>query len=186
MGLGLTLVFIVVVVALVAVWFVVTYNGLVQLRNRVDNAWGQVDVQLKRRYDLIPNLVETVKGYAEHEQSTFDSVVAARNLASSAGTVAEQSQADNMLTGALRQLFALAESYPDLKASANFSDLQGQLAETEDKISISRQIYNDTVLTYNNKVQMVPSNIVASMTGFKIREFFDAPGEADEAPKVEF
>jgi len=186
MGLGLTLVFIVVVVALVAVWFVVTYNGLVQLRNRVDNAWGQVDVQLKRRYDLIPNLVETVKGYAEHEQSTFDAVVAARNLASSAGTVAEQSQADNMLTGALRQLFALAEAYPDLKASANFSDLQGQLAETEDKISISRQIYNDTVLTYNNKVQTVPSNVVAGMSGFKARDFFDAPTVADEAPAVEF
>lgn len=186
MGLALTSVLIVVFVAVVVAWFVLTYNGLVKLRNRVENAWGQVDVQLHRRYDLIPNLVESVKGYAAHEQSTFDSVVAARNLAAGAGTVAEQSQADNMLTGALRQLFAVAEAYPELRASENFADLQNQLAETEDKISISRQIYNDTVLTYNNKVQTVPSNIVAGMSGFKARDFFDAPLAADEAPSVEF
>ena len=129
----------VVVVVLVLV-IVGIYNSLVKLRNRVDNAWAQVDVQLKRRYDLIPNLVETVKGYASHEKSTFEQVVEARNRALAAGTVEEQAQAENFLTGALRQLFALAESYPDLKASQNFSELQAQLAETEKKIAVSRQI----------------------------------------------
>jgi LemA protein len=162
------------------------YNGLVRLRNRVDNALGQIEVQLKRRYDLIPNLVETVKGYASHEKETLERVVAARNAGLAAQTPGAQAQADNLLTGALRQLFALAEQYPDLKANQNFLQLQSQLEDTENKVSISRQIYNDTVLTYNNKVQMVPSNIVASMTGFKTREFFDAPAEADEAPKVQF
>lgn len=186
MGLATVLVIVIVVLVLLVAWFIVTYNGLVKKRNRVDNAWGQVDVQLNRRYDLVPNLVETVKGYADHEQSTFDSVVAARNVATSASTVAEQSQADNMLTSALRQLFALAEAYPDLKASANFADLQAQLSETENKISVARQIYNDTVLTYNNQVQTVPSNMVAAVSGFQVRDFFDAPMGADEAPVVEF
>jgi len=162
------------------------YNSLVKLRNRVDNAWAQVDVQLKRRYDLIPNLVETVKGYASHEKSTFEQVVEARNRAQAAGTVEEQAQAENFLTGALRQLFALAESYPDLKASQNFSELQAQLAETENKIAVSRQIYNDSVLTFNNKVQTVPSNIVAAMTGFSVKPFFDAPDEVEQAPEVRF
>jgi LemA protein len=175
----------VVVVALVAV-VIGIYNGLVRLRNRTDNAWAQVDVQLKRRYDLIPNLVETVKGYAAHEQSTFEQVVEARNRAASAGTIEEQAQAENLLTGALRQLFALAESYPDLKASQNFSELQTQLADTENKIAVSRQIYNDSVLTFNNKVQTVPSNMVAAMTGFTVKPFFDAPDEADQAPEVRF
>jgi LemA protein len=162
------------------------YNGLVGARNRVDNAWSQVDVQLKRRYDLIPNLVETVKGYAAHEQQTFERVIAARNAAQSATTPAEQAEAENILTGALRQLFALAEAYPELRASENFQRLQTELAETENKIAVSRQIYNDTVLTYNNKVQQVPTNIVASMFGFDAREFFEAGDEAEEAPAVEF
>lgn len=174
------------IVVLLVLWVMAIYNGLVRLRNRVDNALGQIEVQLKRRYDLIPNLVETVKGYASHEKETLERVVAARNAGLAAQTPGAQAQADNLLTGALRQLFALAEQYPDLKANQNFLQLQSQLEDTENKVSISRQIYNDTVLTYNNKVQMVPSNIVASITGFKTREFFDAPAEADEAPKVQF
>ena len=175
----------VVVVVLVAA-VVGIYNSLVRLRNRADNAWAQVDVQLKRRYDLIPNLVETVKGYASHEQSTFEQVVEARNRAVAAGTVEEQAQAENFLTGALKQLFALAESYPDLKASQNFSELQAQLADTENKIAVSRQIYNDSVLTFNNRVQTVPSNMVAAMTGFSVKPFFDAPEAAEQAPEVRF
>jgi LemA protein len=174
------------VVVVLVLAIVGIYNSLVKLRNRVDNAWAQVDVQLKRRYDLIPNLVETVKGYASHEQSTFERVVEARNQALAAGTVEEQAQAENFLTGALRQLFALAESYPDLKASQNFSELQAQLAETENKIAVSRQIYNDSVLTFNNKVQTVPNNMVAAMTGFSVKPFFDAPEEAEQAPEVRF
>lgn len=177
---------IVVVVALVLVGLVLLYNQLVQARNRVDNAWSQVDVQLRRRFDLIPNLVETVRGYASHEQETFERVIAARNQAQAAEGPAEAAQAENMLTGALRQLFALAEAYPDLKASTNFSELQGQLSETENRIAVSRQIYNDTVLSYNNKVQTIPSSLVASVTGFETRPYFDAPDEADEAPRVEF
>jgi len=169
-----------------AVWFVLTYNGLVKLRNRVDNAWGQIEVQLQRRLDLIPNVVETVKGYASHESETFERVVAARNAATSATNPAEKAEADNMLTGALRQLFALAENYPELRASENFQDLQGQLEETENKVSVARQIYNDTTLSFNNRVQTIPSNIVASLTGFRARDFFDAPSEADQAPSVEF
>lgn len=175
----------VVVVVLVVAFFGI-YNSLVRLRNRADNSWAQVDVQLKRRYDLIPNLVETVKGYAAHEQSTFEQVVEARNRAVAAGTVEEQAQAENFLTGALKQLFALAESYPDLKASQNFSELQAQLADTENKIAVSRQIYNDSVLTFNNRVQTVPSNMVAAMTGFSVKPFFDAPEASEQAPEVRF
>jgi LemA protein len=162
------------------------YNGLVGARNRVDNAWSQVDVQLKRRYDLIPNLVETVKGYASHEQETFERVIQARNAAQAAQTPEQQAEAENFLTGALRQLFALAEAYPELRATENFQQLQAELSETENKIAISRQIYNDTVLTYNNKVQQVPTNLVASMFGFDAREFFEAGDAAEEAPTVEF
>ena len=177
---------IVAVVALVLLGLVLLYNQLVQARNRVDNAWSQVDVQLRRRFDLIPNLVETVRGYASHEQETFERVIAARNQAQAAEGPAEAAQVENILTGALRQLFALAEAYPDLKASTNFSELQGQLSETENRIAVSRQIYNDTVLSYNNKVQTIPSSLVASATGFDTRPYFDAPDEADEAPRVEF
>jgi LemA protein len=174
------------VVVLLVLWFVTAYNGLISFRNRVDNAWAQVEVQLKRRYDLIPNLVETVKGYAAHEKETFERVIQARNAAQAAQTPGEQAEAENFLTGALRQLFALAEAYPELRASENFQQLQAELAETENKIAVSRQIYNDTVLSYNNKVQQVPTNFVASMFGFKAREFFEAGDEAEEAPKVEF
>jgi len=172
--------------ALLAVVFALIYNGLVRDRNRVDNAWGQVEVQLQRRYDLIPNLVETVKGYAGHERETFESVTEARAGAQSARGPAEQAQAEGFLTQALGKLFAVAEDYPELRASDNFRSLQDDLEETENKIALSRQIYNDTVLTYNNKVQQIPTNIVASMTGFTAREFFDAGDEAEDAPRVEF
>jgi LemA protein len=174
------------VVVLLIVIAVAMYNGLVRDRNRVDNAWSQVDVQLERRYDLIPNLVETVKGYATHEQQTFERVTQARSAAQSADSPAEQAEAENFLTSALRQLFAVAEDYPELRASENFQGLQAELSETENRIAVSRQIYNDTVLTFNNKVQQVPTNIVASMFGFNEREFFDAGDEAEEAPAVEF
>lgn len=174
------------IVVLLLVLVVAIYNGLVGSRNRVDNAWSQVDVQLKRRYDLIPNLVETVKGYAAHEQQTFERVIQARNAAQAAQGPAQQAEAENFLTGALRQLFALAEAYPELRASENFQNLQNELSDTENRIAVSRQIYNDTVLTYNNKVQQVPTNIVASMFGFDAREFFEAGEAADEAPAVEF
>jgi LemA protein len=174
------------VVVLLIVVVVGLYNGLVGSRNRVDNAWSQVDVQLKRRYDLIPNLVETVKGYASHEQQTFERVIQARNAAQAAQGPAEQAEAENFLTGALRQLFALAEAYPELRASENFQQLQAELSDTENRIAVSRQIYNDTVLTYNNKVQQVPTNFVASIFGFDAREFFEAGEDADQAPAVEF
>lgn len=164
----------------------VLYNRLVRLRNRTENAWAQVDVQLRRRYDLVPNLVETVKGYASHEQKTFERVVEARNRAADAAGVAEQGSAENMLTGALRQLFALAENYPELKASDGFRALQQQLAETEDKIAIARQIYNDSTLTYNNAVQTVPSSLVAGLTGFTAGVYFEEEGEGRSVPKVEF
>jgi LemA protein len=183
---GMELPIILLVVAILLGWFVITYNRLVTGRNRVDNAWGQIEVQLGRRNDLIPNLVETVKGYASHEAQTFENVIQARNRSQAADGPAEAAQAENMLTGALRQLFALAEAYPDLKASDGFRDLQAQLSETENKIAVSRQIYNDTVLSQNNRVQTVPSNIVASLTGFEVREYFDAPAGADEPPQVQF
>lgn len=170
----------------VVFWLVTAYNSLVGARNRVDNAWSQVDVQLKRRYDLIPNVVETVKGYATHEQETFERVIQARNAAQAAQGPAEQAEAENFLTGALRQLFALAEAYPQLRATENFQQLQAELSETENRIAVSRQIYNDTVLTFNNRVQQVPTNLVAGMFGFHAREFFEAGDEAEEAPAVEF
>jgi LemA protein len=175
-----------VVVVVLVIGFVAIYNSLVRDRNRVDNAWGQMEVQLKRRYDLIPNLVETVKGYATHERETFEQVTRARQGAEAARTPAEQAEAENFLTQALRQLFAVAEDYPELRASDNFQSLQDDLEETENKIAVSRQIYNDTVLTYNNRVQQIPTNIVASLTGFETREFFEAGEEAQEAPVVEF
>lgn len=174
------------IVVLLVLWVLATYNGLVTKRNRVDNSWGQIEVQTKRRYDLIPNLVETVKGYAAHEQQTFERVVQARSLAQSAKSPGDQAQAENMLTGALRQLFAVAEAYPELRASENFQGLQAELSETENKIAVSRQIYNDAVLTFNNGVQVAPANLIAGMFGFKVREFFDAPEAAAEPPKVEF
>lgn len=178
-----------VVVVLVALWLFVTYNGLVKLRNQTKNAWAQIDVQLKRRHDLIPNLVETVKGYAAHERQTFEEVTQARNVAVSAigKGVGEQAKAEGGLSGALSRLLAVAEQYPNLKANENFLALQEQLSSTENKIAFSRQFYNDSVLNYNNKIQMAPSNIVAGMFGFKTGEFFEVTApEEKEAPKVSF
>jgi len=162
------------------------YNSLVTLRNRVKNAWSQIDVQLNRRADLIPNLVESVKGYATHEKGVFEKVTQARSAVMSAKTVNQSQEANNMLTGALKSLFAVAENYPDLKANQNFLELQQQLAETEDKIAYSRQFYNDTVLMYNNKCQMFPSNLIASTFHFQEAEFFEIEESARTAPKVEF
>ncbi len=175
-----------IVVLIIGFWVARTYNRLIKERNRVDNAWGQVEVQLQRRYDLIPNLVETVKGYATHEASTFEDVTRARAASASASTPPEQAQADNFLTSALRQLFAVAEAYPELRASENFASLQGDLSDTEDKIAISRQIYNDTVLTFNTSIQQVPTSVIASTTGFTARETYDAIDLADTAPDVSF
>jgi LemA protein len=163
------------------------YNGLIQMRNRCDNAWSQVDVQLKRRYDLIPNLVETVKGYAKHEREVFQNVTDARSKAIGAGTVKDQSAAENQLTGALKTLFAVAENYPDLKANQNFLMLQEELAGTESKIAYARQFYNDQVMKFNQKQQVVPSNIIAKMFGFKEREYFVIEEPAAKEPvKVSF
>jgi LemA protein len=173
-------------VAVLLIAVVVIYNRLVRLRNRADNAWSQVDVQLRRRYDLIPNLVETVKGYAAHEAETFEAVVEARSAAQAAETVEQQAEAETVLGSMLRRLFALAEAYPQLRASENFQRLQSDLAETENKIAVSRQIYNDSVLSYNNAVQMIPTNLVAAATGFRARPFFEVEGDARSVPKVEF
>ena len=176
------------VVVLLLLFFVFTYNGLVRLRNQVKNAWAQIDVQLKRRYDLIPNLMETV-GYMKHERETMEAVTNARNLAQkiSDGGAAARSKAEGELSFALSRLLAVAENYPDLKANQNFLALQEELASTENKISFSRQFYNDSVLNYNNKIQMFPSNIVASMSGFRAGEFFEVTAENErEAPKVSF
>ncbi len=174
------------IVVLLALYFVSTYNGLVKLRNMVKDQWSQIDVLLKRRADLIPNLVETVKGYAKHESGTLEAVIAARNKAVSATTTEEEMKANGELSGALNRLFALAESYPDLKANTNFMDLQNNLKETEDKISYARQFYNDAVLKYKNKLEVFPSNIVAGMFSFKPEPFFEAVGEERENPKVKF
>jgi len=175
------------VVAVVALWFVFTYNGLVRLRNQVKNAWSQIDVQLKRRYDLIPNIVETVKGYAAHEKGTLENVIKARQRGIDAKTVGEQAQAENMITGALRQLFALSEAYPNLKANENFLALQEELASTENKIGFARQYYNDTVKDFNTRQEMFPANLVASMLGFQPADFFEIEEASQrEAPKVKF
>lgn len=174
------------VIAAAAAYIVAIYNRLVALRQRVSQAFADIDVQLKQRHDLIPNLVETVKGYASHERETFERVTQARSASASASTPGEQAQADNFLTSALRQLFAVAENYPELRASENFASLQSDLTDTENKIAVSRQIYNDTVLTYNNSVQQVPSNLVAAMTGFKPRELYEAADLAETAPDVSF
>ena len=180
------LIVVLVIVVLLIIYFVATYNKLVDLRNRVRDQWSQIDVQLKRRFDLIPNLVSTVKGYAKHESETLESVIEARNSYTTATTPHEKMQANNMLSDTLSKLFALAENYPDLKANQNFLELQTELQETEDKIAMARQFYNDTVLTYNNKIEMFPSNIVASMFKFKMEEFFKAEEEARQNVKVEF
>ena len=175
------------VVALVAIVLVVLYNRFVRLRNRVDNAWAQIEVQLKRRWDLIPNLVETVKGYAAHERTTFEEVTRARTAAQQAQTPAQSAEAEGFLAQALGRLFAVAEAYPELQADENFRQLQGEIAETENRIAVSRQVYNDTVLTYNNAVQTVPGVFIAGPFGFDKREFFDIEDDAQrEAPQVSF
>jgi len=177
------------IIVVLALTIIGMYNGLVRLRNQVKNAWAQIDVQLKRRYDLIPNLVETVKGYAKHERETFEMVTKARNLAQqmSAGGAAERAVAEGALSSALGRLLAVAEAYPDLKANQNFLALQEELTSTENKIGFSRQFYNDSVLRFNNKTQEFPSNVIAGMFGFKAAEFFETTSEAErEAPKVSF
>ena len=180
------LIVIIAIVVLLVLWYFKTYNSLITLRNRKDDQFSQIDVQLKRRADLIPNLVETVKGYAKHESETLENVIKARNAYASATTTNDKVKASGEITSALNKLFALAESYPDLKANQNFMSLQNDLKDTEDKISMARQFYNDTVLTYNNKVEKVPSNIVANMFGFKKGEFFQIDESEKEAPKVSF
>ena len=178
-----------VIAGLLVIGFVVIYNGLVRLRNQMKNAWSQIDVQLKRRHDLIPNLVETVKGYASHERETLEAVTNARNQAQGAvgKGVGVQSQAEGALGGALSRLLAVAENYPDLKANQNFLALQEELTSTENKIAFSRQFYNDSVLGYNNKIQMFPSNIIAGMFSFREGEFFEVEAPAErEVPQVSF
>jgi LemA protein len=179
---------ILVIVVLAVLFFVVAYNGIVGLRNRVDQAWSQIGVQLERRHDLIPNLVETVKGYAAHERQTLEAVTQARTNAVAAGQQGpeQQAQAENVLTGALRQLFAVAEAYPDLKANQNFLNLQEELTATEDRISYARQYYNDSVQQYNTKIQTFPRNLLAGMFNFQPRQFFQAEEGTQEVPKVEF
>ena len=174
------------VVVVVVMFIASTYNTLVRLRNKVKDQWAQVDVQLKRRFDLIPNLVETVKGYAKHENDTFKEVVEARNKFKSATTPEEEMAASGELTKALGRLMVLTESYPELKANENFLSLQADLKDCEEKIAYSRQFYNDSVLSYMNKVQMFPSNIIASMFGFKEMKFFEVAEEEKSAPKVSF
>ena len=174
-------------VVLLAIYLIALYNGLVQKRNRVDNAWSQIEVQLKRRRDLIPNLVETVKGYAAHERGTFEAVTQARAAAAGAQGPAQTGVAEGILGAALGRLFAVAEAYPDLKANENFLDLQAQLQDTENKIAISRQVYNDTVLTYNNAIQVFPAVLIAGTLGFTRREFFEIEDAGDrELPAVSF
>ena len=175
------------VIALLVIIGVVLYNRLVQLRNRVEAGWSQIDVQLKRRYDLIPNLVETVKGYAAHERQTLEAVVAARQQAVSANGVEEQAQAENMLTGALRQLFAVAEAYPDLKANQNFLALQEELTGTEGRIAFARQFYNDQVLQYDNAREQFPSSLFAGMFNFEAATYFEVEDAASREPvRVDF
>jgi len=174
------------VVVLIGIYLLVTYNGLVSLRNRIENAWAQIDVQLKRRYDLIPNLVETVKGYASHERETLEGVIQARNMAMAAQGPQDQAAAENMITGALKSVFALSEAYPDLKANVDFLNLQEELTGTEGRIAYARQFYNDTVFRYNTKIQSVPSNIVANQFSFDEREYFEVDDAARGNVAVDF
>lgn len=183
---GIIVIVVIVVLLLVIAYFISTYNKLVNLRNSVKDQWSQIDIQLKRRFDLIPNLVETVKGYAKHEQDTLKKVVEARNTYQSATTTEEAINADAELTKSISKLFALAEDYPELKANESFLSLQNDLSETEDKISYARQFYSDMVLKYNNLVQMFPSSIVAGMFGFKEEKFFEAVESEKENVKVKF
>ena len=182
----IALIVVIVLVVLLGLYLMVTYNGLVSLRNRIENAWAQIDVQLKRRYDLIPNLVETVKGYASHERETLDAVITARNAGMNAGTPQEQAAAENQITGALKSIFALSEAYPDLKANQNFSQLQEELTGTEGRIAYARQFYNDTVYRYNTKIQSFPANVLANSFRFREREYFQADDESRGPTQVQF
>ncbi len=176
-----------VIVVILLVYLIGIYNSLVRLRNQVDNGWSQIDVQLKRRHDLIPNLVETTKGYMQHERGTFEAVTNARSQAVAAKNVAEASKAEGALTEALNKFMLVVENYPDLKANQNFLALQEELSSTENKISFARQSYNDQVLFYNNKIQVFPSNVVAGMFSFAKRDFFELETPAErEVPKVSF
>jgi LemA protein len=183
MSLGLILA---IVGGVLILWAILTYNRMRTISNRVDNAWSQVDVELKRRYDLIPNLVETVKGYAAHEQGTFDLVTRARAMGIEAQSVPEQAEAEGMLTRALRQIFAVAEAYPQLRANENFLSLQTELATTEGRIGFARQFYNDTVLRFNNTIQVFPNLLIARPLGFRKREYFEIDEESRGAVKVDF
>jgi LemA protein len=174
------------IVVLAGIYALITYNGLVSLRNRIENAWAQIDVQLKRRYDLIPNLVETVKGYASHERDTLEAVIQARNTAMAAEGPHDQAEAENMITGALKSVFALSEAYPDLKANGNFLNLQEELTGTEGRIAYARQFYNDTVFRYNTKIQSVPANILANQFSFSEREYFEVDDAARGNVQVDF
>jgi LemA protein len=175
------------IVLILVIWLIAAYNGLIRRRNQIENAWAQIDVQLKRRLELIPNLVETVKGYAAHEKETLDAVIRARNAAIAApDTPHAQAEADNMLTGAMRQLFALGEAYPDLKANQNFLALQEELTATEGRVAYARQFYNDSVLSYNQKIEQFPTLVFARMFNFDKREYFEADEAARTAPTVEF
>ena len=179
-------VILIIVVVLIVLWAISVYNKLVVLRNRVKDQWAQIDVQLKRRFDLIPNLVETVKGYTKHESETLEAVIKARNTYVSATLPEDQMKADGELTQAISKLFALTESYPELKANTNFQALQQELTETESKIAAARQFYNDTVMIYNNKVSMVPSNIIASLFKFNKEAFFEANETERQNVQVKF
>ena len=177
---------IVAVVVLLLLWLVAMFNRLVRLRNRAENAWAQVDVQLRKRYDLIPNLVETVKGYAAHERETFEAVTQARVAAQQAQGVAQQAQAENVLTAALGRLFAVAEAYPQLRATENFQQLQAQLSDVESNIAVARQVYNDTVLSYENALETVPTSVIAGIFNFRPREYFQTEEATRAAPQVSF
>jgi LemA protein len=177
------------IVVLLVIWLIMTYNGLVAMRQRVDQSFADIDVQLKQRHDLIPNLVETVKGYAAHERGTLDEVVRARNAAVAAPTPDQKVAAENMLTGALRQMFALAEAYPNLKANENFQQLQAELTDIENKLAASRRFYNNSVQEYNTGIQQFPAALIAGSMGFTPKTFFDVGGERaalDQAPAVKF
>ena len=175
-----------IVLVVVAAWLVATYNGLITLKNRTDEAWSDIDVQLKRRYDLIPNLVNTVKGYAAHESGTFEKVVQARSAAMNAQGVQAKAEAENMLSNTLKSLFALAEAYPDLKANANFLKLQDEISDTENKVQASRRFYNGNVRDFNTKLQVFPTNMVGNMLGFKKYEFFQIDESDRAVPEVKF
>ena len=181
------LIIVIVVVVLLAIYLISAYNGLIRRRNQIENAWSQIDVQLKRRIDLIPNLVETVKGYAAHERETLERVIQARNMAMQApGTPHAQAEADNALTGALKSVFALGEAYPDLKANQNFLQLQEELTATEGRVAYARQFYNDSVLEYNNKLEQFPTMYYARWLKFQRREYFETDEAARTAPQISF